>query len=149
MSRHPLFAVPLSHGAGDCAIAAIAALTGVDYPRVVATVARRYPRWNPSDGLDVRKIQAVAKALGVPVSWRRRFDPVHTDGLIVVPLHVAVLEAGQVKETDGSLSQHPVETWLAEHAPGGEVGVLVPVLRPARRGRTPRRRRRASRAHSK
>ena len=126
MPRRAISAIPLSHGSGDCAIAALAAICAVEYPTVVATAARIYPRWRPSEGLDVRKIQRLARVLGRPLAWRRTFDPHHTTGLVVVDGHVAVLAAGEVRDTDGTLTVHPVDSWLKRHAPSGDMGVLVP-----------------------
>ncbi len=111
-----------SRGTNDCAISALAHITGVDYPAVVAYTARRFPRWTPKHGLRIRQIQDIAKALGTPLRNRRRELAAVRDGLIYDHCHIAILSAGQVIETDGNGRQCAVETWMKERK---VLGVLV------------------------
>lgn len=92
----------------DCAIAAMAMLSGRSYEDVLREVVLADPKERGRDGLTDRQIRKVMLALGVPVRHRARVDYDEDYGLLRFHDHMALLRNGLIVEND---TLWDVEDW--------------------------------------
>lgn len=98
----------------DCAIAALAMLTGLPYEDVLMTAARHAPC---ESGMFLTQIQRVADEMGVALAIRKkgRYDLDEARGILHVSrkgeYHVCVLDRGRILDTDNSVWD--ADTYLA------------------------------------
>ena len=79
----------------DCAICALAMYLGISYPDVLRAVTTTAPKQG-KDGLWTKTILRVAKRLGHPLTHRTAFDWETAYGILLLPIHAAVLRNGLV-----------------------------------------------------
>lgn len=84
----------------DCAIAAMAMLSGRSYEDVLREVVLADPKDRGRTGLSDHQIRKVMKALGVPVRHRARIDYDEDYGLLRLHDHMCVLRNGLIVEND-------------------------------------------------
>lgn len=99
----PIIKVVLQRGKYDCAVAALAMLTGQTYEEILLAVGQEQPKVL-TKGLWITEIMRIAKAAGIVTKCRKTFDLDTDYGLLCLYDHVVVLKNGLVIDpTDGSV----------------------------------------------
>jgi hypothetical protein len=108
----------------DCAVCVLAMYLGVSYEDVLREVAVRDRPYQGRQGLRLREIERIARALGTPLHRHRKYDMGTAYGILSVPHHVVLLRAGMIVDPEpagGSLWE--VEDYF--HAYGVRPGLLL------------------------
>jgi hypothetical protein len=84
----------------DCAICVLAMYLGVSYENVLREVAVRDRPYQGRQGLHLREIERIARALGTPLKRRRRYDPATAYGILSLPHHVVLLRGGLIVDPE-------------------------------------------------
>src|SRR5262245_52799611 len=80
----------------DCAICVLAMYLGVSYEDVLRAVAVRDRPYQGRQGLRLREIERIARALGTPLKRHRKYDVNTAYGILSLPDHVVLLRTGVV-----------------------------------------------------
>jgi hypothetical protein len=108
----------------DCAICVLAMYLGVTYEDVLREVAVRDRPYQGRQGLRLRDIERIAKALGTPLRRLRKYDIANAYGILSLPMHVVLLRGGLIIDPEpGGASLWEVEDYL--HAYNVRPGVLL------------------------
>lgn len=102
MPSAPVIRVVLQREQSDCGIAALAAYLDISYEDVLRAVTVT-DRMQGRHGLWSRTLQRVAKRLGHRLVIKRTFDLEEDRGILRLPEHAAILWAGLVINTDGTI----------------------------------------------
>jgi hypothetical protein len=86
----------------DCAVCVLAMYLGVSYEDVLREVAVRDRPYQGRQGLRLREIERIAKALGTTLKRHRKFDLATSYGILSVPNHVVLLRAGVIVDPEPS-----------------------------------------------
>lgn len=82
----------------DCAVAAMAMLSGRTYEDVLREVVVADPALKGREGLTDYQVRRVMRELGVPVTHRKRVDYSEDYGLLRLHDHIALLRNGLIVE---------------------------------------------------
>lgn len=108
----------------DCAICALAMFLGVSYEDVLREVAVRDRPWQGRQGLRLREIERVARALGTPLRRMRKYELANAYGLLSLPKHLVLVRSGLLIDAEpGGASLWEVEDYL--HTYKVRPGVLL------------------------
>jgi hypothetical protein len=108
----------------DCAICVLAMYLGVTYEDVLREVAVRDRPYQGRQGLRLRDIERIAKALGTPLRRLRKYDITNAYGILSLPMHVVLLRGGLIIDPEpGGASLWEIEDYL--HAYNVRPGVLL------------------------
>ncbi len=108
----------------DCAICVLAMYLGVTYEDVLREVAVRDRPYQGRQGLRLRDIERIAKALGTPLRRLRKYDIANAYGILSLPMHVVLLRGGLIIDPEpGGASLWEIEDYL--HAYNVRPGVLL------------------------
>jgi hypothetical protein len=84
----------------DCAICVLAMYLGVSYEDVLREVAVRDRPYQGRQGLRLREIERVARALGTSLKRLRRYDLGTSYGILSLPHHVVLLRGGIIVDPE-------------------------------------------------
>jgi len=115
----PAIAIKLVVGRepNDCAVCALAMYLGVSYEDVLREVAVRDRPWQGRQGLKLKEIERVARALGTPLRRHRKYDLGTAYGLLSLPKHLVLVRGGFVIDAEpGGASFWEVEDYLHTYA---------------------------------
>lgn len=84
----------------DCAICVLAMYLGVSYEDVLREVAVRDRPWQGRQGLRLRDIERIARALGTPLRRVRKYDLATAYGVLSLPHHVVLARGGLVVDAE-------------------------------------------------
>lgn len=108
----------------DCAICVLAMYLGVTYEDVLREVAVRDRPYQGRQGLRLRDIERIARALGTPLRRLRKYDIANAYGILSLPMHVVLLRGGLIIDPEpGGASLWEIEDYL--HAYNVRPGVLL------------------------
>jgi len=108
----------------DCAICVLAMYLGVTYEDVLREVAVRDRPYQGRQGLRLRDIERIARALGTPLRRLRKYDITNAYGILSLPHHVVLLRGGLIIDPEpGGASLWEIEDYL--HAYNVRPGVLL------------------------
>jgi ABC-type bacteriocin/lantibiotic exporter with double-glycine peptidase domain len=108
----------------DCAVCVLAMYLGVSYEDVLRAVAVRDRPYQGRQGLRLREIERIARALGTTLRRHRKYDPATAYGILSLPHHVVLLRAGMIVDPEpGGGSLWEVEDYF--HAYGVRPGLLL------------------------
>jgi hypothetical protein len=97
---------------------------GVTYEDVLREVAVRDRYYQGRQGLRLREIERIARALGTPLKRTRKYDLANSYGILSVPDHVVLLRGGLIVDPEPSGGS----VWEAEdylHAYAVRPGLLL------------------------
>ena len=123
---HPAIATPIVVGRerNDCAICVMAMYLGRSYEDVLRVVAVRDQPWQGRQGLRIREIEQIARALGTPLKRLRKYDLTSAYGMLSLPNHLVLIRNGMLVDPEpGGATLWEVEDFL--HAYGVRPGVLL------------------------
>lgn len=108
----------------DCAICVLAMYLGVTYEDVLREVAVRDRPYQGRQGLRLRDIERIARALGTPLRRLRKYDITNAYGILSLPMHVVLLRGGLIIDPEpGGASLWEIEDYL--HTYNVRPGVLL------------------------
>lgn len=108
----------------DCAICVLAMYLGVTYEDVLREVAVRDRPYQGRQGLRLRDIERIARALGTPLRRLRKYDIANAYGILSLPMHVVLLRGGLIIDPEpGGASLWEIEDYL--HTYNVRPGVLL------------------------
>ena len=84
----------------DCAICVLAMYLGGTYEDVLREVAVRDRPYQGRQGLRLREMQQIARALGTSLKRLRKFDISAAYGILSVPHHVVLLRGGLIVDPE-------------------------------------------------
>lgn len=100
----------------DCAICVLAMYVGVSYEDVLREVAVRDRPWQGRQGLRLRDIERIARALGTPLRRVRKYDLATAYGVLSLPNHVVLARGGVVIDPEvGGATVWEVEDYLSAY----------------------------------
>jgi hypothetical protein len=123
---HPAIATRVVQGRepNDCAICVLAMYLGRSYEDVLREVAVRDRPWQGRQGLRLREIEQIARALGTPLRRLRKYDLATAYGMLSVPNHLVLIRNGMLLDPEpGGATLWEVDDFL--HAYGLRPGVLL------------------------
>ena len=108
----------------DCAISVLAMYLGVSYEDVLWQVAVRDLPNQGRQGLRLKEIERIGRALGTPLKRQRKFDILNAYGMLSLPNHLVLLRGGMIIDPEpGSATLWEVEDYF--HAYHVNPGVLL------------------------
>jgi hypothetical protein len=84
----------------DCAISVLAMYLGVSYEDVLRQVAVLDRPYQGRQGLLLREVARIARALGTPLRRQRKFDVLTAYGMLSLPNHIVLLRAGVIVDPE-------------------------------------------------
>lgn len=84
----------------DCAICVLAMYLGVSYEDVLRMVAVRDRPNQGRQGLRLREIERIARALGTPLRRHRKYDLATAYGILSLPNHVVLARGGLIVDPE-------------------------------------------------
>ncbi len=109
MAPDPVLRIVASREDDDCAITAMAMISGCSYEDVLREVVVVDPRHRGKRGLQDRQIRKVMARLDCPVRFKKTVDFDEDYGLLRLLDHLCVLRSGLVIEDD---TIWDVDVWL-------------------------------------
>ena len=103
----PIIKMITSHRDHDCALVALAMLTGKDYEDIVLAASQIDKRAGKR-GLYSSQIRKIAELLGITLRLKRKFDPEAASGILDVQFHngekhALLLDEGRVFDSNGDI----------------------------------------------
>lgn len=84
----------------DCAVSVLAMYLGVSYEDVLREVAVQDRPYQGRQGLQLREIERIARALGTPLRRHRKYDLATAYGILSLPIHVVLLRGGLIVDPE-------------------------------------------------
>jgi hypothetical protein len=125
-SLHPAIATPIVSGRepNDCAVCVLAMYLGRTYEDVLREVAVRDRPWQGRQGLRLREIEQIARALGTTLRRLRKYDLYNAYGMLSLPNHLVLVRSGMIVDPEpGGATLWEVDDFL--HAYAVRPGVLL------------------------
>ena len=126
LSLHPAIATPIVPGRepNDCAVCVLAMYLGRSYEDVLREVAVRDRPWQGRQGLRLREIEQIARALGTTLRRMRKYDLSNAYGMLSLPNHLVLVRSGTIVDPEPSgATLWEVDDFL--HAYAVRPGVLL------------------------
>jgi ABC-type bacteriocin/lantibiotic exporter with double-glycine peptidase domain len=84
----------------DCTICVLAMYLGVSYEDVLRQVAVLDRPYQGRQGLLLREVIRIARALGTTIRRQRKFDILNAYGMLSLPHHIVLLRAGVIVDPE-------------------------------------------------